>query len=197
MWQMPYSPCPPVCLTLRPEALGLAARPSPAAAPAASTVSTATPYRLRQPVEQHVGVRLAHAPQHELVGLGVVLQPQRRVLGDQPGQGLGQLVLVGLGLGHDRHRQQRLGHRPRLHQQRVVLVRQRVAGLGGAELGHRADVAGRALRSAAAAACPAARSARRSARRRRGRRARAGAAVPGHVHRRRPAAACRRTPGPG
>ena len=49
-----------------------------------------------QPVEQHVGVRLAHAPQHQLVGLGVVLQPQRRVLGDQPLQALRQLVLVGL-----------------------------------------------------------------------------------------------------
>ena len=41
-----------------------------------------------QPVEQHVDVRLAHAPQHQLVGLGVVLEPQRRVLGDQPRQAL-------------------------------------------------------------------------------------------------------------
>ena len=33
-----------------------------------------------------------------------------------------------------------------LHQQRLVLVRERVAGLGRAELGHGADVAGGALR---------------------------------------------------
>jgi hypothetical protein len=80
-----------------------------------------------QPVEQHVGVRLAHAPQHELVGLGVVLQAHRRVLGDQPGQRLGQLVVVAFGLGHDRHRQQRLRHRPRLHQQRLLLVEDKVS----------------------------------------------------------------------
>ena len=95
-----------------------------------------------------------------------------------------QLVLVGLGLGHDRHRQQRLGHRPRLHEQRVVLVRQRVAGLGRAQLRHGADVAGRALGHRALLLAQ-----------RRGQRAdplvvvvvlvpAVGAAVPGDVHRR-------------
>ena len=34
-----------------------------------------------EPVDDDVGVRLAHAPQHDLVGLGVVLDAQRRVLG--------------------------------------------------------------------------------------------------------------------
>ena len=85
----------------------------------------------------------------------------------------------------DRDRQQRLGHRPRLDQQRVVLVGQRVAGLGAGQLGDRADVAGDALRRPGAAACPAARTARRSARPRRGRRGRArrrNGRMAGHVH---------------
>ena len=51
-----------------------------------------------------------------------------------------------LDLRHDRDRQQRVGHHPRLHQQRMVLVRQRVAGLGAGQLGDRADVAGDRLR---------------------------------------------------
>ena len=39
-------------------------------------------------------MRFAHAPQHELAGLGVHLQAHGGVLGDQPGQALRQLVLV-------------------------------------------------------------------------------------------------------
>jgi len=34
-----------------------------------------------EPVEHDVGVRLAHRPEHQLVGVGVALQPQRRVAG--------------------------------------------------------------------------------------------------------------------
>ena len=76
------------------------------------------------------------------MGVGVAFQPQRRIAGHQPGQVLGQRVLVGAGLGHHRDRQQRLGHRPRLHEQRVVPARQSVAGLRAARLGDRADVPG-------------------------------------------------------
>jgi hypothetical protein len=98
-----------------------------------------------QPVEHHVGVRLAHRPEHQLVGLGVAVEPQRRVAGDQAGQVFREGVLVGAGLGDDRDRQQRLGHRPRRHQHRVVFAGERVAGLGAARLGDRADVAGHAV----------------------------------------------------
>ncbi len=99
-----------------------------------------------QPVEHQVGVRLTHAPEDQLAGLGVHLKPQRRVLGHQPPEGVRHLVLVGLRLGVDRHRQQRLRHRPCLHEQRPLLVRQGVAGLGAGQLGHGADITRGALR---------------------------------------------------
>ncbi len=76
------------------------------------------------------------------MGLGVVLDAQRRVLGGQPGQALRQLVLVGLRVRLDRERQQRLGHAPRPEHQRRVLVREGVSGLRAAEAADRADVAG-------------------------------------------------------
>ena len=65
-----------------------------------------------------------------------------RVLGGEPGQRRRQLVLVGLALGHDRDRQQRLGHRPRPQHPRLLDRGQGVAGLGAAELADRAEVAG-------------------------------------------------------
>jgi hypothetical protein len=94
-------------------------------------------------------VRLAHAPQDELAGLAVVLEPQRGVLGHEPRQGLRELVLVGLGLGPDGDRQEGLRHHPRLHEQRRVLVRERVTRLGAGELRDGADVTGDALRQRA------------------------------------------------
>ena len=197
IWQIPNWPWPPVCLTLRP---------SPwAFPPNVSRSGTRSVGRLHlhavpraQPVEQHVRVGLAHAPQHQLAGLGVVLQPQRRVLGHQPPQRLRQLVLVRLGLGRDRHRQQRLGHRPRLHQQRLVLA---PTGCRRSPrwTAWRRRRCRRPRRPATGALLLAQRRGERarSARRRRGRRARA---RPGRARRRgppRPAAGCRRTPGPG
>jgi hypothetical protein len=50
-------------------------------------------------------VRLAHAPQHDLVCLWVLLDAQRRVLGGEPLQPDRQLVLVGLGARLHRDRQ--------------------------------------------------------------------------------------------
>ena len=149
-----------------------------------------------QPVEQQVRVGLAHAPQHQLAGLGVHLQPQRRVLGHQPPQRLRQLVLVRLRLGRDRHRQQRLRHRPRLHQQRLLLV-DRVSPVSALVSLATAPMSPAGQAGPAAAACRAARSARPPARRCRGRRA---PARPARARTRgspRPAAGCRRTPGPG
>ncbi len=95
-----------------------------------------------EPVDQDVGVRLTHAPQHDLVGLGVVLHPQRRILRGQPLEPLREPVLVGLRAGHDRDRQERLGHVPGPQDQGVLLVGEGVAGLGGAEACDRADVTG-------------------------------------------------------
>ena len=57
-----------------------------------------------QPDEQDVHVCLAHRPENDLMGLGVVLEPHGGVLGHQSRQGAGQLVLVGLGDGTDCHR---------------------------------------------------------------------------------------------
>ena len=138
-WQTAYWPCPPDCLTCRPghprrvadrgaqrhlDRLGVdlgAARP--------------------QPGQHDVGVRLAHAPQHRLVGLGVALEPQRRVRGDEPGERPAQRVFVGAAAGDDRDRQQRVGQVPARQQQRVRRGGDGVAGLGGAELRQRGDVA--------------------------------------------------------
>ena len=95
-----------------------------------------------QRVEHDAGVGLAHAPQHDLMGLRVLLDPQCRILGGQPAQPDRQLVLVGLGVRRDGDRQQRFGHGPGPQHQRLGLVGQRVAGFGAAQLADRADVAG-------------------------------------------------------
>lgn len=71
----------------------------------------------------------------------VVFQTHRRILRDQAGQALRQLVLVGLAVRLDGDRQQRVGHRPGLHQQRVVLAGQGVAGLGAGQLRHTGQIA--------------------------------------------------------
>ncbi len=69
------------------------------------------------------------------------LDPQRRVLGGQPGQRGRQLVLVGLGRGLDRHRQQRRRQRPRPQHPRVLDRGERVAGLRPGQPADRGDVA--------------------------------------------------------
>ena len=67
-----------------------------------------------QPLEQHLGVRLPHAPEQQLAGVGAPLQPHGRVLGDEPGQRRGQPVLVGArgGLHRDRAAAGWAGPRP-------------------------------------------------------------------------------------
>ena len=84
----------------------------------------------------------AHAPQHDLVRFLVLLDPQRRIFGGQPAQADRQFVLVGLGMGRNGDRQQRLGHGPGFEHQRLGLVGERVTGFGAAQLADRADVAG-------------------------------------------------------
>ena len=99
MWHTAYWPWPPRLLDVaalaaarrderlpqrRPAGLGLDRRRCSARAAGSSS---------------DVDVGLAHGPEHDLVGLGVVLERMRQVLGDEPLQGAGQLVLVGLGRG--------------------------------------------------------------------------------------------------
>ena len=95
-----------------------------------------------QCVQHHTGMRFAHAPQHDLMRLRVLLDPQRRVLGGQSSQPDRQLVLVGLGMRLNRHRQQRFRHHPRLEHQRLRLVGECVAGFGPAQTSDGAHVAG-------------------------------------------------------
>ena len=70
----------------------------------------------------HAGVRFAHAPQHNLMRLRILFDPQGRILGGQPRQPDRQLVLVGLGVCLDGNRQQRFRHGPRFEHQRLGLV---------------------------------------------------------------------------
>ncbi len=78
-----YWPCPPDCLTCRALAGGL---PGERLAQRHHERLLLDVHRVPagQPLEDDVGVRLAHAPQDELVGLGVVLDPDARVLGREP-----------------------------------------------------------------------------------------------------------------
>ena len=92
--------------------------------------------------QQLVHVRRTHGPQHDLVGLGVVLQAHRHVLGDQPLQGGHELLLLVARGGVDGNREQRLGQQPGLDQRRAALARQGVRGLRGRELGDLHQVAG-------------------------------------------------------
>ena len=85
---------------------------------------------------------LAHHPEHDLAGLGVLLDAQARVLGAEATQCCGHLVLVGACEGLDRHRQQRCRHRPRPQYARAVGTGQGVAGLGAGESADRGDVTG-------------------------------------------------------
>ncbi len=61
-------------------------------------------------------MRLAHGPQNDLTGFRTVLEPHRRVFGDQARQALGELVLIRLAPRHDGDRQQGIGHLPGLHE---------------------------------------------------------------------------------
>ena len=86
-------------------------------------------------------VGLAESPEQRLVGLVVAGHRQDRILLDQSVQGVGQLVLVVVAPGRDGHGQ----HRPRKPDGRSAGPsggRERVAGEGAPELGHRTDVAG-------------------------------------------------------
>ena len=100
------------------------------------------PELAQHPVDQHLEVELAHARDDGLAGLLVGVDPEGRVLLGQGLEGLGQLVLVVLGLGLDGHVDDRLGELERLEDDGVVRVAQGVAGGGLLEADGGDDVAG-------------------------------------------------------
>ena len=77
-----------------------------------------------------------------LAGLVVGVDLERRVLLGQRAERLAELVLVGLGLRLDRHRDHRLGELHPLEHDRVGRVAERVTGGGVLEADGRDDVAG-------------------------------------------------------
>ncbi len=93
-----------------------------------------------QPFEDQFGVRLTRAPQRELMGLGILLDAQRGILGGEARQGLGQLVVVGAGVCLDRDGEQGSRGRPPVERDRMVGVVQDVAGLCRRELPDGGDV---------------------------------------------------------
>ena len=95
-----------------------------------------------QPVDQDLQVQLAHPGDQRLARLVVELDQERRVLVGQLGQGHGELVLVGLRLRLDGHRDDRGRERHRLEHHRLGRVGQRVAGGRVLQPHHGHDVAG-------------------------------------------------------
>ncbi len=90
-------------------------------------------------------VRLAHPAQHGLMRLGIALDAQHRILLLQAMERVGELVLVGLALGVDRDREQRLGRGEHLDVDGSSLGTEHVAGGRVRELGDGRDVARRDL----------------------------------------------------
>ena len=96
----------------------------------------------QHPVDEDLEVQLAHPRDDGLAGLLVGAHPERRVLLGQAEQGLGQLLLVGLGLRLDGHVDHGLGEHERLELDALVGVAQRVAGRRLLEPDRRDDVPG-------------------------------------------------------
>ena len=99
----------------------------------------------RQLLERDRDVGLAHAVQHGLVRLGVAVDANDGIFFLQLVQRVGELVLVGLVLGADCDREQRLGRREHVDLERRALRGEHVAGTGRRQLGDGGDVAGRHL----------------------------------------------------
>src|SRR6187431_520069 len=93
-------------------------------------------------VDEDVEVKLAHALDHGLTGVGVLLDAERRVLLRELLDRETQLLLVGLGLGLDRDLDDRLGERHRLEHDLVLRIGQRVTRGGVLEADDGVDVTG-------------------------------------------------------
>ncbi len=164
-------PWPPDCLTSRPWPL-----PGPAKVSRSDTrtgtESTATPYRLRS---RSSSTSTCASPMHHSTSWLVSALRSSRMVGSSATRRprpVASLSSSALRVGDDRHRQQRVGHDPRLDEQRAVLVRERVAGLGAGRAWPPRRCRRRSPARRCAASCPAGRTARRPARRRRGPRGR-------------------------
>jgi hypothetical protein len=106
---------------------------------------TSTPNFAFEPAHLHIQVRLAHAVDHEFVRLLVAGDVERGIFLSEPREPRGELVLVAFGGGRDRVCEQRLGELHGLELDGVIFRRPGVPGVGGLQLGDRADVTGRDL----------------------------------------------------
>ncbi len=93
-----------------------------------------------QPVDDDFEVQLAHAGDDDLAGLLVGLHVERRIFRHQLLKTDAELLLVGLRLGLDRERDDRLREVHRLEHDRLLLVAQRVAGGNALQADGRRDV---------------------------------------------------------
>src|SRR5436190_1642606 len=93
-------------------------------------------------VDDDLEVQLAHAADDGLVRLRVRVDLERRIFLHELRECDAHLFLIAFGLRLDRHRDDRLGERHRLEQDRVVPVADRVAGGDAAQSDRGADVAG-------------------------------------------------------
>ena len=86
--------------------------------------------------------KLAHARDDRLAGFFVVIGAEGRIFALQHGQRLAKLLLVGGGLGLDRHADDRLGEAHLFQHDRMILIAKRVAGDGILNADAGDDVAG-------------------------------------------------------
>lgn len=138
---MAYWPWPPDCFTCLPRPVdecgeGLAQRHLVRYGVDLDAVAAA------QAVQRHILMGLTEAPQDHLVRVLVLFEAHGRVLGDQPGEPLGELVLVRLAVRLDGERQQWVRCGPGVHQQRLVLGGEGVPGLGAAQFGDAGQISG-------------------------------------------------------
>jgi hypothetical protein len=86
-------------------------------------------------------VQLAHALEDLLAGLGILVEPERRILLAHLAEDLDHLLLVGARLGLDREAEHRLARVDPLEEHGLLRITQRVAGRREPEAGEQRDLA--------------------------------------------------------
>src|SRR5439155_21667227 len=94
-----------------------------------------------EPVDDDLEVQLAHACDHDLSGLFVGLDAERRVFRHQLAETDAELFLIGFGLRLDCERDHGLGEMNRLEHDRLLFVADRVAGRDASQTHRSGDVA--------------------------------------------------------